>query len=91
MSGEASWITLAILMVGAFGVVVLTATQRAKKGFQRVCLAVECPATSRQATVVMLRSETTGLCTDVADCSGLNGDVTCARTCLAQVNTHEGV
>jgi len=86
MSAEASWITLAIWIAGAVFVLGLAAAGLAAKGVRRVWLSVECPATSHPATVVTLQNKMSGRCTDVVNCSELDGDVTCARTCLAQVN-----
>lgn len=86
MTGQASWITLALLLIGAGFVLVLVAVGVATKGFRRVWLSVECPVTSQTATVVALQSETSGRYTDVARCSELEGDATCSRSCLTQVN-----
>lgn len=86
MSGEASWITLAILLVGAAFVVGLAWVGLATKGFRRAKASVECPTTKHGATIVTLTSETSGRATDVVSCSELKGNVTCDRACLAQVN-----
>lgn len=86
MSGEASWITLAVLIAGAVFVLGLLAFGLASKGFRRVKVAVECPATAHGATLVTLQSESSGRHVDIASCSELHGDVTCDHACLAQVN-----
>jgi hypothetical protein len=86
MAGEASWITVGLMMIGVIFIVGLIAFGRSVKGVRRVKLAVQCPPTGHGATVVALQSETSGRYTDVVRCSELHGDVTCGRTCLAQVN-----
>jgi len=86
MSGEASWITLALMLVGVVFVVGLAFVGLSAKGFRRVKESVECPATHHGATLVTLQSETSGRHTDVVSCSELKGNVTCDRACLAQVN-----
>jgi len=85
MTGDASWVTLAALIVGGVFILALVAAGRAK-GLRRARLSVECPATSRVANLVTLQDETNGRHTDVVSCSELRGDVTCAKTCLAQAN-----
>lgn len=86
MSGEASWLTLAILVAGVVFVLGLAWVGLAAKGFRRVKLSVECPATSHAATLVALQNDTSGRYTDVVRCSELQGDTTCAHTCLDRMN-----
>jgi hypothetical protein len=86
MAGEASWITLFIMIVGAVFVLGLLAAGLATKGFRRSRQLAKCPATWHGATLVTLQSERSGRHTDVITCSELQGEVTCARTCLAQLN-----
>lgn len=85
MSGEASWLTLAIMLGGALFVIGLVVAAFASNGFRRVQRSVECPGTSHPASLVALESQTSGRPADVLRCSELHGQVTCNRACLNQL------
>ncbi len=85
MTGEAAWLTPALLLVGVLFVAGLVAVAKAMKGFRRVLRTVECPTLAKQASLVVLQNEATGRHTDVLTCSALRGPVTCAHGCLEQL------
>jgi hypothetical protein len=87
MTGEASWVTMTVLLAGLVFVLALWFAATSLRGLRRVGHTVHCPMLAREVGVVALQSEVSGRHTDVVRCDALSGPVTCDRACLAQLNT----
>jgi hypothetical protein len=87
MNGEASWLTVAILLFGLLGIGMLAAvgTQIGMK-LRAVRRRVQCPR-GRECECVLLQNPSDGHWVDVAACSAFDDPerVTCKRRCLERV------
>jgi hypothetical protein len=84
MQGEAHWLPLAIVLLGAAailaGVWIVTWSARSVRLART---AVPCPKHGRDAEIVLITDAKTGHPIGVDTCSLVNGMITCDRACLA--------
>lgn len=89
MTGEAHWLTLALLGLGAIGILVLLYfASRLDWRFRLTRRKLECPVHHEQVDITAIRDEKTGQLTSVQSCSHFikPGEVTCAQGCLRTAN-----
>jgi len=85
MTGEAHWLTLLWLALGAMGVVGLFySAARLSRRFRLTRRKFECPVHHEQVDASVIRDEKTGQLTSVQSCSHFvkPGEVTCQQGCL---------
>jgi len=85
MTGEAHWLTLFWLALGAIGVVALFYfAARLNRRFRLTRRKFECPVVHEQVETTVIRDEKTGQLTSVQSCSHFKkpGEVTCEQNCL---------
>jgi len=85
MTGEAHWLTLFWLALGAIGVVALFySATRLNRRFRLMRRKFECPVVHEQVETTVIRDEKTGQLTSVQSCSHFKkpGEVTCGQNCL---------
>ena len=85
MTGEAHWLTLLWLALGAMGLVGLFYSgARLSRRFRLTRRKFECPVHHEQVDASVIRDEKTGQLTSVQSCSHFKkpGEVTCEQNCL---------
>jgi len=85
MTGEAHWLTLLWLALGAMGLVGLFYSgARLSRRFRLTRRKFECPVHHEQVDTSVIRDEKTGQLTSVQSCSHFvkPGEVTCQQGCL---------
>lgn len=85
MTGEATWLTAAILLFGLTGIVALAMIgQRIGLGLSAMRRRVTCPKLRKDCDCVLLRRASDGRLVDVASCSAFDDPerVQCKKTCL---------
>ena len=85
MTGEAHWLPIVLMLIGAGGIVALLAgSQYAWRHFRAEERQVVCPKQQRVVEAVVVTDDRTGQTTGVRRCSGLRNpdDVTCAKSCV---------
>jgi len=93
MTGEAHWLTLILLAVGALGVVALFYFgARLDWRFRLTRRKFECPVHHQGVDATLIRDEKTGEMTSVQSCSHFvkPGAVTCEQGCLRTLNDAAG-
>ncbi len=88
MTGQASWITGAILLFGIAGIVALVSfAQQLGRGVRAVRRRVACPGLGKDCDCVLLQRTSDDRWVDVASCAAFDDPerVPCKKRCLAVV------
>ncbi len=89
MTGEAHWLTLALLIASAMGVATLFYfAARLNRRYRLRRLRFECPLKAEDVETTMIRDEKTGELTSVQSCSHFANpaNVTCEQKCIKVLN-----